>query len=85
MACKRCVSENQKIFNAEVAIDFPGLAGLDKPVVWAFPELLVCLQCGFVEFTVPERELSVLVREKVVPGAVVSSGQDSKRREVGKD
>ena len=73
MACRKCTSANQKIFNGEVAIHFPGLAGLKKPIVWVFPKLLVCLQCGFTEFTVPERELSVLAQGKVVPGAVVSS------------
>ena len=72
MACRRCSSTNQKIFNTEIAVHFPGLAGLDKPIVWTFPQLLVCLQCGFAEFTVPERELSVLVHGKIVPGAVVS-------------
>ena len=78
MACKGCGSENQKVFGGEAAIHFPGLAGLDKPIVWTFPELLVCLQCGFAEFTVPERELSVLVHGKIVPGAVVSSGTKEK-------
>jgi len=35
---------------------FPELQGLDKPIVWVFPELTVCLKCGFSEFVVPERE-----------------------------
>ena len=73
MACKGCGSENQKTFGGEVAIDFPGLGGLEEAIVWTFPQLLICLQCGFAEFTVPERELSVLVHGKVVAGAVVSS------------
>ena len=70
--CKKCSSANVKNFNGEVAIHFPGLNGLYKPIVWVFPELGVCLQCGFVEFTVPERELGVLVSGKVTAGAVVS-------------
>ena len=37
-----------------IAIHFPGLKGLDKPVVWVFPKLLVCLNCGFTEFVVPK-------------------------------
>jgi hypothetical protein len=78
MACKVCGSENQKTFNGEVAIHFPGLAGLKKPIVWVFPKMLVCLQCGFAEFTVPEREMSVLAQGQVVSGAVISSETDGK-------
>ena len=71
MSCKSCQSQNQRDLNGEIAIHFPGLKGLDKPIVWVFPKLLVCLDCGFSEFTVPERELSVLVKGGAVEGAVV--------------
>ena len=60
MACKKCSSEKQSTFNGEVAIHFPGLEGLDKPIVWVFPKLAVCLDCGFTDFTVPESETRVL-------------------------
>ena len=43
----RCPSKNRRKLNAELALHFPGRKGLDKPVVWAFPEALVCLNCGF--------------------------------------
>jgi len=69
--CRSCQSANQSTFNGEIAIHFPGLDGLDKPIVWVFPELLVCLHCGFAEFTVPERELQVLEQGFPVEGAVV--------------
>jgi hypothetical protein len=61
MSCKTCHSEKQAELNGEVAIHFPGLKGLDKPIVWVFPKLLVCLNCGFTEFVVPETELRRLV------------------------
>ena len=54
MSCKSCQSENQRTFNGEIAIHFPGLKGLDKPIVWVYPKLLVCLNCGFTEFAIPE-------------------------------
>ncbi len=57
MSCKSCQSENQHALNGEIAIHFPGLKGLDKPIVWVFPKLLVCMNCGFTEFTVPETDL----------------------------
>lgn len=61
MSCKSCYSEKQREFNGEVAIHFTGLPGLDKPIVWVFPKPLVCLNCGFTEFVVPETELRQLV------------------------
>ena len=63
MACKRCDSGNQRTFNGEVAIHFPGLNALDKPIVFVFPKLVVCVQCGLTEFTVPERELRLLAQD----------------------
>ena len=77
MNCKQCASQELKSLSAEVAIHFLGLEGLNKPIVWVFPKMLVCSRCGFAEFTVPEKELSVLVQGKAVPGVAVSSGGNS--------
>jgi hypothetical protein len=52
--CKSCGSVNQGKFSAELGIHFLGLKSIDKPVVWVFPELVVCLDCGTAEFAVPE-------------------------------
>lgn len=60
MPCRSCQSENQRKFDGEINIHFPGLKGLDKPTVWAFPKLAVCLDCGFTEFQLEERELRLL-------------------------
>jgi hypothetical protein len=57
MPCKSCGSLNQSKFTAEMAIHFPGLKNIDKPLVWVFSELAVCLDCGTAEFTVPKAEL----------------------------
>jgi hypothetical protein len=69
--CKSCQSLHQEKFNGEVAIHFSGIAGLNKPIVWAFPSLVVCLDCGFTEFSIPERELHVLVDGTVKDGALI--------------
>ena len=53
-------SDNERIFNGEVAIHFPGLKGLDMPIVWVFPKLKICLKCGVAQFELPESELQVL-------------------------
>ncbi|HTR25285.1 MAG TPA: hypothetical protein VMI10_14990 [Terriglobales bacterium] len=60
MACKSCGSEKQTEFGAEMNIHYPGLKGLDKPVVWVFPKVLVCFDCGLALFTTPEAELRAL-------------------------
>lgn len=67
--CRHCSSRSRSEFNAEVAIHFTGLKGLDKPIVWVFPKLFVCLTCGAATFDVPRNELSVLAGK--------GSGQDS--------
>jgi hypothetical protein len=50
----------QNKFIGEMGIRSPGLEGIDKPIVWVFPSLVVCLNCGFAEFIVPEAELRIL-------------------------
>ncbi len=65
MPCKSCGSVNQSKFTAEMAIHFPGLKNIDKPVVWVFPELVVCLDCGTAQFAVPEAELRQLAKGDV--------------------
>jgi hypothetical protein len=62
--CKSCGSNRQKKFTGEIAIHFPGLKGIEKPIVWVFPDVLVCLNCGSAEFAVPEAELRVLVTDE---------------------
>jgi hypothetical protein len=71
MSRNKCACENYREFNGEVAIHFPGIEGLKKPIVFTFPKLRICLECGRTEFTVPERELRVLATGVPVDGAVV--------------
>jgi hypothetical protein len=69
--CRSCQSANGSTFNGEIAIHFRGLQGLHKPIVWVFPKIAICLDCGFSEFKVPERELQVLTNGIPVEGAVI--------------
>lgn len=69
VGCPSCFSKNQQLFNGEVAVHFPGRDGLNRPIVWVFPKLIVCLDCGVAQFTVPERELMVLATGAQVEGA----------------
>jgi hypothetical protein len=63
MPCKSCGSINQRNFTGEIAIHFPGLKNIDKSIVWVFPELVVCLNCGTAEFAVPQEELRLLAKD----------------------
>jgi len=60
MACKSCGSENLRNFRAEIAFHFPGPKNVDQPIVWVFPDVMVCLDCGLTEFVVPENKLNRL-------------------------
>jgi hypothetical protein len=67
MACGSCGSANQKKFGAEINIHFSGRIHLDDPGILVFPELSVCLDCGFTHFALRERELGVLKQGLVGP------------------
>jgi hypothetical protein len=58
MSCRSCSSSNQQQVASEISIHLPG--DLKTPAVLVFPNLLVCLDCGFTEFTNPEGELRLL-------------------------
>jgi hypothetical protein len=60
MSCLSCGAKKQAEFSAEMLIHFGGLKNQDKPGVWVFPELLVCLDCGFARAAIPAPELAQL-------------------------
>lgn len=60
IGCVRCSSENLGEFSGEMNIHFPGYEGLTEPTVWVFPQITVCLNCGYTEFSVSEPELERL-------------------------
>lgn len=60
MSCRSCQSNHRKVFYSEINIHIPGLHSLSEKSVWAFPQLLVCLDCGFTELHIEQTELSQL-------------------------
>ena len=46
-----------------MVIHFPGFKNLDKPGVWVFSKLLVCLDCGGSHLKIPERELAAVAKD----------------------
>jgi hypothetical protein len=59
--CSSCGSSNQSEFPAEMLIHFDGYKNISKPGVWVFPTLVVCMECGLMQSTVPAPELALLV------------------------
>ena len=55
--CPACSSNKLRQFNGELALHFPGPESPYKPIVWAFPEVLICLDCGFAVFNLEEDAL----------------------------
>jgi hypothetical protein len=62
VTCKSCQKDNHGSFGGEVAIRYAGLEGPDKLIVWVFPRILVCLECGVAEFHIPGEELRKLAK-----------------------
>jgi len=52
----------QSNFSAEINVHFPGREGRDEASILLFPGLLVCLECGFTELTISQKELPSLAR-----------------------
>ena len=60
MCYKSCQSGNLREFAGEICIHLPGIKNVDKPHVMVFPTLVVCLNCGLAEFSIPHHELQLL-------------------------
>ena len=61
MACVSCGFQNQTTFRAEIAIHS---RGSHDPLVFVFPSIMVCMNCGkpefAEEFVIPDNELILL-------------------------
>jgi hypothetical protein len=65
MQCQQCGSKTDvRAFKSEIGIHFPGWEGLSKPLVFVFPKINVCAQCGSASFVIPEPELRELMGGK---------------------
>jgi hypothetical protein len=57
MSCRSCRANDQVIVLSETSIHLETLSDLTVPSVLMFPELVVCLQCGFTEFQIEGQKL----------------------------
>ena len=60
MRCKKCGSDHQTEYGSEINVHSLAHSDLDKQAVLLFPKFLICLRCGFTEFTLSESELPLL-------------------------
>jgi hypothetical protein len=74
MSCKSCSSSNLRNFPTEIAVHLKDLGG---PHVFVFPEILVCLDCGFSELVIEEDKLKVLA-EDTSRGGIKKAGRSSR-------
>jgi hypothetical protein len=60
MSCAVCESNNQVEYPVEMAMHFHGPEDLKRPHILIFPNVRVCLDCGFSRFATPQAELRLL-------------------------
>jgi hypothetical protein len=60
VTCTRCGSLSIRKFKGEVAILLPEPENRSESTVLVWPELVICMACGFAEFVIPGRELRLL-------------------------
>jgi hypothetical protein len=64
--CPSCASRRKMQFIGEICMHFPGgLESLGKPSVWVFPKIILCLDCGLVQFSVPEADVELIERQNL--------------------
>jgi hypothetical protein len=56
--CQSCGSERSTKLSGEICLHFRGLEGLNKPLILVLPQVVVCLDCGSAQFTVPDAEFA---------------------------
>jgi hypothetical protein len=75
MSCSFCNSNYQAVFAAEVNIHVSGPMNAASPGVFVFPRLLICMDCGYSSFVMPEIELTVLAGAAHAGNATTSREQ----------
>jgi hypothetical protein len=58
--CPSCRSNYQAEFGSEMIVHLSGRENRDKPGVWVFSKLSICLDCGFLQSKIPASELAQL-------------------------
>jgi predicted nucleic-acid-binding Zn-ribbon protein len=60
MPCNKCGSTRQQDFQGEPTLAFPRKERLNLSPVYVCQKTLVCLDCGYTEFVIPDTALEKL-------------------------
>lgn len=63
MSCTSCARDNQRKFGAEINIHQLDFENLNRQAVWVFADLVVCLDCGCSQLTIPKDKLALLATD----------------------
>jgi len=63
--CNACASPELIELSSELCLHFPGLRGLKKKPIYAYPKLTICLKCGSIQSTFSAEELEQILAETV--------------------
>ena len=63
MSCPICASAKQVEYSVEMMVHRDGLKNLDNSSVLVHQKAVVCLECGFSQFTIPKSELALLASD----------------------
>ena len=64
MSCKNCESENVQKLSGELTASLPDAKDVKVPPVYICQEVLICIDCGFLEMRVPVGKLDLLKKNK---------------------
>jgi len=64
MQCRGCKSEKLQKFDGELTASLPDLKSVRVPPIYASLSVVICLDCGLAELTVPTKELDSFKKAK---------------------
>jgi len=76
MPCQKCGASSQRSFKSEMSIAFRGHENVNRAPVYICQDILVCLDCGYIELSLPPAKLEHLKQEARGPDSQRRSGQD---------
>ena len=65
MPCLACRSQNLQVFYSEIAVHVEGTNDPHALPVMVFPQLTICMDCGFMQGKIQENELPLLGHKQV--------------------
>jgi len=73
--CKKCQSEAQAMFPADIRLYMNRTRTISPPPLNPPPDIAVCLDCGYAEFVIPERWLQAGWLKPKQPVAIAEAPQ----------